>query len=465
MSNLKKTHSLPHFYLEKPDLGKVDKSKIFDKLEVLGNRLTQFLQTINEPRYLYWDEMRYKASLLLRNKEVPAGLTAEEAWFLISQFRTLVSRPTPIKTEKGAYFKWIRLPYVDEFLHKIDINSGGQILATRDVLLESNKQKFISRGILEEAIASSQLEGAHTTRQAAKKMIIEKREPRNKDEQMILNNYNTIVKIDEDYKNQPLSETTLFELHSLLTQKTIAEEKQGRFRKDSDNIVVQGMLGSQEYITHIPPEEEFVQKEIKRMIEYANDENSDKFLHPIIKAIFLHFWVGYLHPFVDGNGRLARALFYWYLLRKKYWTFMYLPISLVIKRAPVQYAMAYIYSEQDGYDATYFFDFHIRKIIQALDDFNEYVSKKILENKEIDKIISKDVHLVDRQKYLIHHLVTENNAYVTVTSHATLNNISRQTAAKDIRQLENIGLVAGVREGKYIKYRATQKLLNLSSHN
>jgi len=193
MSDLKNTYSSPRFYLEKPDLGKVDKSKIFEKLEGLGDKFTQFLQVINEPRYLYWDEMRYR--------EIPAGLTVEEAWFLIRQFRTLVSRLTPIKTEKGDYFKWIRLPYVDEFLHKIDISSGGQIFTTMDVLSESNKQKFISRGILEEAIASSQLEGAHTTRQVAKKMITEKREPRNKDEQMILNNYNTIVKIDEDYKN------------------------------------------------------------------------------------------------------------------------------------------------------------------------------------------------------------------------------------------------------------------------
>lgn len=442
---------LPHFNLEEPDLRKVDKSKIFGKLESLGEEFTQFLQKVNEPRYLYWDEVKYK--------ETPKSLTPEEAWFLVRQFRNVVARSTPVRTEKGDYFKWIRLPHVDEFLHKIDVSSGGQIFVSIDVLSGSNKQKFISRGILEEAIASSQLEGAHTTRQVAKRMIMEKREPRNKDEQMILNNYDTIVKIDEDYKNQPLSEALLFELHRMLTQETIVKGEQGRFRRDSDKITVRGPIASQEYVTHIPPRESFVKEEIKRLIDYANDTNDEKFLHPIIKAIFLHFWFGYLHPFTDGNGRLARTLFYWYLLRKNYWTFMYLPISLVIKRAPVQYAMAYIYSEQDLYDATYFFDFHIRKIMQALNDFNEYVSRKILENKEIDKIVSRDVHLSDRQKYLIHYLISENNTYTTVTSHAILNNISRQTAAKDIKELEKIGLIVGEREGKYIKYRATKKLL------
>src|SRR3989338_10772937 len=202
LTNLKT--SLPYYYLEKPDLGTIDKAKIVEKLEKFGDRLAQFLQAVNEPRYLYWDELRYK--------EMPEDLTPEETWYLVKQARTILSRPTPITSEKGDYFRWIRLPYTEEFLHKIDVSSGGQIFTTMDVLSDANRQKYISRGILEEAIASSQLEGAHTTRQAAKKMITEKRKPRNKDEQMILNNYNTIVKIDEDYKNQSLSEALLFEL-------------------------------------------------------------------------------------------------------------------------------------------------------------------------------------------------------------------------------------------------------------
>lgn len=442
----------PQFKLEKPDYSKIVKSEVLKKIENL-EELAKYMRKINEPQYLYWDDARYK--------EIPTNLIPEEAWYLVRQFREILSQRTSIRTEKGDYFKWMKLSYIDEFLHKIDVSSGGQIFASMDVLSGSNKQKFISRGVLEEAIASSQLEGAHTTRQAAKEMIAEKRNPRNKDEQMILNNYNTILKIDEIYKKQALSEELLFELHRMLTRKTIDEKAQGRYRQNSDKIIVQGQIGTEEYVTHVPPTENFIKSEIKKLIDYANDTNEVTFLHPIIKAIFLHFWVGFLHPFVDGNGRLARSLFYWYLLRKNYWTFMYLPISLVIKRAPTQYAMAYIYSEQDSYDITYFFDFHIRKIIQALNDFNNYVERTILENKEIDKIISKNIHLTDRQKYLLHHLISEDGANTTVTSHAVLNNISRQTAAKDIRELEKNNLVIGKREGKYIKYQASKKLHGL----
>lgn len=455
LNTIKSDKTIPNFYIDKPNLDKINKSGIFEKLEKLGDKFNKYLQDINEPKYLYWDDVKYK--------QTPDGLSPEETWFLARQLRSLVSSSTSIKTEKGNSFKWIKLPCVDEFLHKIDISSGGQVFASIDTLAGANRQKFLSRGILEEAIASSQLEGAHTTRNVAKLMIADKREPRNKDEQMILNNYNAILKIDEDFKNKPLSEELIFELHRMLTEKTIGEGGVGRYRRDADEIVVQGQIGNEDFITHTPPSEKFVNDEMSRLINYANDASDERFLHPIVKAIFLHFWIGYLHPFVDGNGRLARALFYWYLLRKNYWAFMYLPISLVIKKAPTQYAMAYIYSEQDNCDATYFFDFHIRKIMQALEDFNEYVGRKMEENKEIDRIINKNIVLSDRQKYLLHHLISDLNSYTTVTSHATINTISRQTAAKDIQELVSFGLIEGNREGKYIRYRATSQLRGLTT--
>ena len=138
-----------------------------------------------------------------------------------------------------------------------------------------------------------------------------------------------------------MSEALIFELHQMLTDKTIESEDIGRYRRDSDKITVEGEVGSEKYVTHILPSESFVKEQMSRLIDYANDRNTDLFVHPIIKAIFLHFWIGYLHPFIDGNGRLARAIFYWYLLRNNYWTFMYLPISLMIKRAPTQYGMAW----------------------------------------------------------------------------------------------------------------------------
>ena len=112
-----------------------------------------------------------------------------------------------------------------------------------------------------------------------------------------------------EYKDKKLSREVLFDLHRLITKDTLEQNKQGRYRKDSDDVTINDKL---KFIYYVPPKEAFVTQEIDRLIKYANDEDSQGFAHPIIKAIFLHFWIGILHPFCDGNGRLARTLFYWY---------------------------------------------------------------------------------------------------------------------------------------------------------
>ncbi len=444
------------FKIEKPKLNESEKKKAKEKFGKLSlKEFSKYFREVNEPKYLYWDKIKYK--------KCPSGLEPKMFWFLVRKFRDMLSVDTLIKNKKGKYFRWFRLPSTEKILHKIDISSGGQIFTEMSTLLGMKKQKFVSRGVLEEAIASSQLEGANTTRQVAKEMIAENREPRNKSERMILNNYKMMTELEEDYKNQDLSMDLLLEMHRMLTKKTMKASEVGRFRKDKDNIVISHPIASRNYITFIPPKESFLKKEIKRFIKYANDQNKkDAFLHPIIKAIFIHFWVGYLHPFVDGNGRMARALFYWYLLRKNYWTFMYLPISTIIKKAPAQYAMAYVYSEQDSRDLTYFYNFHIRKIVQSLEEFNRYVEKTILENKEVDQLLNGNFSFNNRQKNLIHYLISGKNNYSTATSHSTLNRISRQTATKDLKDLEEKGLVYSKKEGRFVKYRATEKLLKMA---
>lgn len=438
--------------LEKPNLTSINGAEILNKYIKDPSKYDRYINAVNEPNYLYWDKMKYRP--------IPEDMSHEEFWFLVRQIRTLTARPTDVHSENGRVFTWVRPTYIDEALHRIDMHTGGQIFASYEVIKEENKQKFIARGILEEAIASSQLEGAVTTRKVAKMMILENRTPRNESERMIVNNYKTMRILEDDYKNKELTSELLFEIHSSLTKDTVSTREQYRFRKDADDIVVRNNT----HIAHIPPNEKFLNEEILRLIKFANDKDSNIFVHPVIKAIFLHFWIGYLHPFTDGNGRLARTLFYWYLLRKDYWTFMYLPISSIIKNSPAQYRHAYIYTEQDSNDLTYFFDYHLKKILQSLDSFKNYLEKINVENREIDLRLGKEIILNDRQKQLIHYLLAETeHGYVTLTSHKFLNNIAKNTAIHDLRYLTEKGLLTPRREGKFIRYYVSDKLKSLSA--
>ncbi len=446
------------YKLDQPNLSAINGSEFVQKIKGKNDVLLQAVHSVSEPVYLYWDKIRY-------NTQIPKDLTPEEFWYFVKQVRKNSSRKSIIKAESGEYYSWLRLIYTDEYLHKLDMQLGTNKLpflnnASFDA---EQKKKFLTKSIMEEAIASSQLEGAATTTSMAKKLLAEKRTPKDRSERMIVNNYKTMQALNQEYKDKKLSQAVLFDLHRLITNDTLDKDKQGRYRKDSDDITVNDQM---QYIYYSPPKETFVAHEIERLIKFANNEDGSKFIHPIIKAIFLHFWVGILHPFYDGNGRLARTIFYWYLLRESYWAMQYLPISLVIKEAPIKYGMAYVYSEQDDYDLTYFYDFHMHKLMQALRNFEAYLERKTEENKNIHNLFDSKYALNPRQIQALHYLLTQGEgSYVNPSSYEVLCGISRTTAIADLKRIEKIGLVTSKKIGKYVRYYGTQLLQEAVTKN
>jgi Fic family protein len=430
------------YKISRPNFSNINLNQLFEKYKAHRSEIHRYAQAITQEEYLPWEKARYRSP--------PEDFTAEEAWFLVKEFLGTNALPTPISTPHGERFTWLRLNYTDQYLNEFDLLMGGQFMTSRVRISSSEQQTFLTRGVIEESIASSQLEGASVTRKAAKEMLAENRQPRDKSEWMIHNNYLMMTKITEVYKDVPLSVELLLDMHRLIAANTMEEGDIGRFREDSDDITV----GSPTTTTYIPPKHAFMIQELDKLISFANDENPEHFLHPIIKAIMLHFWIGYLHPFVDGNGRIARALFYWLLLKKNYWLATYIPISTVIKQAPIQYSDAYVYSEQDDSDFTYFYDYHMRKIKKALDDFLSYVDQQRAENAEVDRLLETKGRLNERQKQLMHYLIADQRHRVSITSHSSLNNIGLNTARRDIIALQKLGLIFPLRSGKFIHYYA-----------
>ncbi len=207
------------------------------------------------------------------------------------------------------------------------------------------------RSLIEEVITSSQLEGAVTTREVAKKMLREDRRPSNRSEQMIVNNYHTMNHI-LTLKDQPLTKEPVFEIHREISEGTLnISDGAGRFRRKDEDINVSDIDGTG---FHTPPPAEELESRMNAMCDFANGKTPEGFLHPVIRAIVLHFWLAYNHPFVDGNGRTARALFYRQMLYSNYWMFEFISISQFLRKAPTRYAMAFLHTETDENDLTYF---------------------------------------------------------------------------------------------------------------
>ncbi|MCK4781883.1 Fic family protein [Candidatus Parcubacteria bacterium] len=439
--------------IEKPDISGIDNKKI---MELFQNEKVRELAQKSLSPYVHWEKIKHWP--------VPNGIKNLELWAFIRLLRSKVfdRRNSPVKDEKGRYFTWIPwLPKLEKFLHEIDMRLGGNLFMSSNQVSDELQHRLLSRGVMEEAIASSQLEGAHTSRKAAKQILLEGKKPKNKDEQMIVNNYQAMRFVETELKDKKLNEEFLFLLHEILTKDTLERSEIARYRKDKDDIIV-GDDGLRNEIYHIPPKEMFVKREIKRFMAYANNESPDaNFVHPVIKAIIIHFWIGYLHPFVDGNGRMARALFYWYLLREKYWAFGYLPLSKVIKNSPAQYRDAYIYTEQDENDLTYFIEYNINKITQAMREFEVYAERKWKENTRMAKMARNKYKLNDRQIQLLRYFYKNKDATTSVISHMKVYETSRVTSMKDLKGLEKQGFVTSKKTGRLVYYYATDRVANL----
>lgn len=210
---------------------------------------------------------------------------------------------------------------------------------------------------------------ASTTTAVANKMIREGRRPRDRSERMIFNNYRTMKHIHE-LKARDITPELIYELHAMVTDGTLTDPSAaGRLRRPDENIVVGDSYGE---VFHLPPPAEQLIWCVDEMCKFANRQQTDRFIHPMLKAIMLHFWLAYDHPFVDGNGRTARALFYWSMFYNGYWIFEYITISKIIRSAPAQYGEAFLYSETDDNDLTYFLLYHAEVIQKAIDELYIY---------------------------------------------------------------------------------------------
>jgi len=378
------------------------------------------------------------------------------AWALVKISRLSQMKYGGLKSIAGPPFGYWLPDSVLRELHFIDKNATGQILVDEPKIGEPDKERYVISSLMEEAIASSLLEGAATTRKRAKDMLREGRKPKTRGELMIQNNYATMKKI-KDGVTEKLSVEFLCELQESMTKGTMEDPTAcGRIRNPDEPIQIVNMTDGS--ILHTPPPAEQLKERLKVLCDFANEESDIAFIHPVIKGIILHFWLAYEHPFVDGNGRTSRAIFYWYLLKNNYWLIEFLPISRIILKAPSKYKMAFIYSEIDQDDITYFIMFNLRALHLSIDDLRKYVFKKQGELREVGKLVRGMPGLNHRQQEIINHAIHHPDATYTIARHSRIHGIVYQTGRADLLQLVDKNLFLKTRSGRSFQFYPNKRL-------
>ena len=284
------------------------------------------------------------------------------------------------------------------------------------------------------------MEGAATTRKVAKEMLRKQMIPRDKSLQMIHNNYQTIQFI-VDHKNVPLTEDLLLQVHRLMTDKTMQHpDDAGRFRSNNEVVVENGITHE---VVHIPPSYEEIPRFVGKLCRFFNEKNSKQFVHPIIRGIIIHFMISYVHPFPDGNGRTARAMFYWYMLKEGYWLTEYLSISRVIAQSKKSYEKAFLYTEADGMDIGYFVAYNLRVLEQSFKQLQNYIKRK-QDEKKAASVYLRTGDFNERQAQIIQMFAEDQATLITVKDLQIKFGISPTTAKSDIVGLLNKGIVSEI---------------------
>ena len=397
--------------------------------------------------YHHWDDLRRHAA--------PADLSHEAWWCALKLKRRASYRELPLLDKNGRPFRYFISDCMQELLHRIDFGAGAFIGMPDPVANPETRDRYVISSLIQEAITSSQLEGAVTTREVAKEMLRTGRTPRDKSERMILNNYLTMQEIIR-IKDKPLTVPLLLDIHRRVTSETLGNPAAaGRFRRSDEPVLVMDGEGQ---VHHDPPSADDLELRAARLCDFANVSASTPFIPPVVRAIILHFWLAYDHPFVDGNGRTARALFYWSMLHHGFWLFEFVSISNILVQAPSKYARAFLFAESDDNDLNYFILHQADVIRRSIDALHAYIDRKQKETKAAESRLRILRQLTHRQEALLTHALRHPDQEYTVASHQRSHGVVYATARADLLGLVAMGLLSQGKRGRTLVFRPAADL-------
>jgi Fic family protein len=395
-------------------------------------------------RYLPFDELY---------RRFPKSLDPQLAWSVVSDARqSQLTKLAPFNQSLPS-FDYFVSPAIQKTNIQVEQHTSLASLEWMAGQIGEGESfnRILENLVKDEAISSSQLEGAATTTRVARDFLLNERQPESLSEKMILGNFRLMQAVWAE-KDKPLSLELIKKLHNIGMNDIDDEKYQPGQLRITDDVVVVDASGQ---VVHTPPLASELEQRLEFVASWFNNSEPSPSASAFIIATALHFAIGFEHPFHDGNGRLARALFYWVMFKHGYHAFRYISISALLNEAPVQYGKSYIYTESHDMDMTYFIEYQSKIASRAIDNFLQDFSELVEKYQGFkEALLISEIYqdLSENQSSLI--LLVQNIGIKAVTANWVQGMLgcSYNTAASLLNGLTKLGIFERKKAGREWQY-------------
>lgn len=299
---------------------------------------------------------------------------------ITSEIRPIMTSLHSLDGQQLHYYKTSKIDNLIKIIYNVNIN-------TSDVNLFDTMYEM-------EALYSSEVEGYFTTRRELSKFINKEREPKTKDEKAVFGNYmalqHGIYNVEKLY-----TKDFILELNSLITGEYVDDYR-------TEPVVISNKKGD---IVHEGLPFDLLDAYMNNLLLFAETNN----LEPLIASCILHFDLVYIHAFLDGNGRTARAYAYSYLIHSGLNKFKLFSVSYMLPTKRKQYYAELLRVENNGYNLTNFIEFMLEVILEGLRNIRD-IQNQVLVIKEAERLFkSNEIPFSNMTENILKFILTKDN--------------------------------------------------------
>ena len=371
---------------------------------------------------------------------LPVSISIQQFWPELEKERRKRSQELPLLAQNGKPFWFVLIGGIEKQCDAI------AELARRDIAFTGPEfDALFQDAVVDEAVYSSVIEGAFTSREQAVDFIRQNKQPRNKSEQMVKNNYDALTYVLEHLEDE-ISEATILQITQIVTR-SAAEVQVNGYRDGA--VYVTGREG----VVYTPPQADAVPETMRSLVAFIQKSE----LHPLLKACIAHFYFVYIHPFGDGNGRTARALSYMMLLQSGYDFFRYFSISGIVAEERGKYYRSMRNVEDSDGDMTYFIDAYCGMLARTVEKMEHHLKYHVLANQKLKELEQRGT-LNERQLKGAKWLLESSGSNVTVEIWRKKYKVVTETARRDLLALCDAGLLVRELDGRKAVFRVLREL-------